>query len=129
MSVSILIVMMSPISRSCFASASAARCGKVFTVLHFAASCDAALQMLAEGIRPELIVIRSDINLPGMDGLALLHEIKQGWPDLSVMMVAAYSDEERHRKAERCGALEFITKPVDFEFLKTQLRQLPTAAA
>jgi len=67
----------------------------------------------------------------GRDGRAgaLLHEIKQRWPDLSVTMVTAYGDEERRRQAERCGALEFITKPVDFEFLKTQLRQLPTAAA
>ena len=49
-------------------------------VLHFAYSGEAALKMLSEGIRPELIVILSDINMPGMDGLTLLDEIKRRWP-------------------------------------------------
>jgi CheY-like chemotaxis protein len=80
--------------------------------------------MLADGIRPELIVILSDINMPGMDGLALLGEIKKTWPALPVMMVTAYGDEERRRRASEHGAAEFITKPVDFNFLKQQLQQL-----
>jgi len=97
-------------------------------VLHFAYSADDALRMLSEGIRPELIVILSDINMPGMDGLTLLGEIRQRWPTLPVMMVTAYGDEERRRKASERGAAEFITKPVDFDFLKTQLRDLSDAA-
>jgi CheY-like chemotaxis protein len=60
-------------------------------VLHFAYSAEDALQMLADGIRPELIVILSDINMPGMDGLALLCEIKKTWPALPVVMVTAYA--------------------------------------
>jgi CheY-like chemotaxis protein len=98
-------------------------------VLHFAGSGEAALQMLAEGIRPELIVTLSDINMPGMDGLALLRQIKERWPSLPVMMVTAYGDDERRRRASKYGAAEFLTKPVDFDFLKAQLRQLPPAAA
>ena len=98
-------------------------------VLHFAYSGEEALQKLDTGIRPELIVILSDINMPGMDGLTLLHEIKQRWPGMPVMMVTAYGDEERRRRAEQNGAAEFITKPVDFDFLKQQLRQLPSASA
>ena len=70
----------------------------------------------------------SDINMPGMDGLELLGEIKQRPPDLPVMMVTAYGDEERRRRASDLGAFEFITKPVDFDRLKAQLRQLPAAA-
>src|SRR5215471_9920309 len=93
-------------------------------VLHFAYSAEEALRMLAAGIRPELIVILSDINMPGMDGLALLGEIKKAWPELPVMMVTAYGDEERRRRAREDGAAEFITKPVDFNFLKQQLQQL-----
>jgi CheY-like chemotaxis protein len=69
----------------------------------------------------------SDINMPGMDGLELLGEIKQRRPDLPVMMVTAYGDDERRRRAAELGAVEFITKPVDFDQLKTQLRLLPTA--
>jgi two-component system, response regulator, stage 0 sporulation protein F len=96
-------------------------------VLHFAASGEEALDKLSNGVRPELIVILSDINMPGMDGLSLLREIKTRRPDLPVMMVTAYGDEERRRRASELGALEFLTKPVDFERLKEQLRQLPTA--
>ena len=98
-------------------------------VLHFAASGEQALDTLANGVRPELIVILSDINMPGMDGLTLLREIKTRRPDLPVMMVTAYGDDERRRHASDCGAAEFITKPVDFEMLKERLRQLPNGAA
>ena len=88
-------------------------------------SGEAALKMLVEGIRPELIVILSDINMPGMDGLTLLGEIKRRWPELPVMMVTAYGDDERRRLAGERGAAEFLAKPVDFDFLKQQLLQLP----
>ena len=96
--------------------------------MHFANSGEEALEKLAGGIEPTLIVILSDINMPGMDGLTLLREIKVRQPDLPVMMVTAYGDDERRRLAEELGAVEFITKPVDFDLLKAQLRQLPNAA-
>jgi CheY-like chemotaxis protein len=75
-----------------------------------------------------LFVILSDINMPGMDGLTLLREIKARQPDLPVVMVTAYGEDERRRLAEELGAIEFITKPVDFDLLKSQLRQLSNAA-
>jgi CheY-like chemotaxis protein len=71
--------------------------------------------------------VLSDINMPGMDGLQLLAEIKQRHPGLPVMMVTAYGDDDRRRRAIEHGAAELITKPVDFEHLKTQLIQLPPA--
>jgi len=67
--------------------------------LHFVASAEEALQMLADGIRPRPIVILSDINMPGMDGLSLLREVKKVRPEISVMMVTAYGDDERRRRA------------------------------
>jgi two-component system, response regulator, stage 0 sporulation protein F len=97
-------------------------------VLHFAGSGEEALDKLANGVRPELIVILSDINMPGMDGLTLLREVKRARPDLPVMMVTAYGDDERRRRASEYGAAEFITKPVDFDLLKRQLQQLPGTA-
>jgi two-component system, response regulator, stage 0 sporulation protein F len=93
-------------------------------VLHFALSASDALERLATDIEPQLIVILSNINMPGMDGLALLREIKTRRPDLPVMMLTAYGDEERRRRAAEYGAAEFLTKPVDFDFLKERLRQL-----
>jgi len=98
-------------------------------VLHFAASAEEALDKLADGIRPQLIVILSDINMPGMDGLSLLREIKTRRPDLPVMMVTAYGDEERRRQAAEAGALQFLSKPVDFDLLKEELRRLPGTSA
>ena len=97
-------------------------------VLHFAFSGEEALEKLAKDFEPQLIVILSDINMPGMDGLALLREIKTRRPDMPVMMVTAYGDDERRRMADEYGAAEFITKPVDFDLLKAQLRQLPGTA-
>jgi CheY-like chemotaxis protein len=98
-------------------------------VLHFAGSGEEALDKLRQGIEPQLIVILSDINMPGMDGLTLLREIKTRRPELPVMMVTAYGDDERRRVAGDCGAAEFINKPVDFDFLKKQLQSLPERPA
>jgi CheY-like chemotaxis protein len=93
-------------------------------VMHFAQSAEEALGKLEDGIRPELIVILSDINMPGMDGLGLLRKVKEQRADLPVIMVTAYGDDERRRKASEFGAAEFVTKPVDFDLLKQQLQQL-----
>ena len=93
--------------------------------MHFAQSGESALEKLDDGIEPQLIVILSDINMPGMDGLSLLNRIKQRWPEIPVMMVTAYGDDERRRRASEFGAAEFLTKPVDFGLLKRQLQQFP----
>jgi CheY-like chemotaxis protein len=95
--------------------------------MHFANSGEEALEKSRVGIEPTLIVILSDINMPGMEGLALLREAKARRPDLPVTRVTACGDDERRRRASELGATEFITKPVDFDLLKAQLRQLPDA--
>lgn len=94
-------------------------------VIHFAQSAEEALGKLDQGVKPELIVVLSDINMPGMDGLGLLRRLKEQRADLPVIMVTAYGDDERRRKAAEFGAKEFVTKPVDFNLLKQQLQQLP----
>ena len=98
------------------------------SVMHFAASGEEALERLASEITPELIIVLSNINMPGMDGLTLLDEVKTRFPELPMMMVTAYGDDERRRRASELGAFEFLTKPVDFDRLRAQLRLLPTAA-
>jgi CheY-like chemotaxis protein len=93
-------------------------------VMHFAHSAEEALEKLERGVVPELMVILSDINMPGMDGLGLLRKVKERREDLPVIMVSAYGDDERRRQASEFGAREFVTKPVDFASLKQQLQQL-----
>ena len=129
MSVSILVVDDEPDVAALFRQQFRRETREGTYVMHFAYSGEEALGKLTGGIEPQLIVILSDINMPGMDGLALLREIKQQRPELPVMMVTAYGDDERRRLAEEYGAIEFVTKPVDFDFLKGQLRQLPSGIA
>jgi CheY-like chemotaxis protein len=121
MSVSILVVDDEPDVADLFRQRFRREVREGTYVMHFANSGDAALGLLSDGIEPQLIVIRSDINMPGMDGLQLLGEIKQHFPDIPVMMVTAYGDDERRRRASDLGAM-------DFDALKAQLRQLPRAA-
>ena len=129
MSVSILVVDDEPDVADLFKQRFRRETREGTYVMHFAGSGEQALDLLAGEIQPELIVILSDINMPGMDGLQLLGEIKQRRPDLPVMMVTAYGDEERRRRADELGAVEFITKPVDFDLLKEQLGRLRSASA
>jgi CheY-like chemotaxis protein len=129
MSVSILVVDDEPDVADMFRQRFRREARQGTYVLHFAGSGKEALDRLQGSIQPELLVILSDINMPGMDGLTLLREVKQRWPELPVMMVTAYGDDERRRRASEFGAVEFITKPVDFDYLKAQLTQLPAALA
>ena len=128
MSVSIMVVDDEPDVADLFRQSfrREARQGKY--VMHFATSGEQALDRLGDEIQPTLLAVLSDINMPGMDGLELLGEIKQRRPDLPIMMVTAYGDDERRRRARELGASVFITKPVDFDQLKVELRQLPDAA-
>ena len=125
MSVSILVVDDEPDVAELFRQRFRGETRQGKYVLHYAGSGAEALDRLAGEIEPPLVAVLSDINMPGMDGLQLLGEIKQRFPDLPVMMVTAYGYDERRRRAAEYGAADFLAKPVDFEHLKAQLRQLP----
>ncbi len=127
MSVSILIVDDEPDVAELFRQRFRRETRQGAYVLLFAASGEEALERLASEIQPQLIVILSDINMPGMDGLELLRVIKERRPALPVMMVTAYGDDERRRRAAQFGAREFVTKPVDFDLLKAHLQLLPAS--
>jgi len=88
----------------------------------FAISGEEALEYLNRHLH-EAVLILSDINMPGMTGLDLLHHIKEKYekPPPVVMMVTAYGDEENYNTAIRLGADDFLTKPIDFKLLKEKL--------
>jgi CheY-like chemotaxis protein len=128
MSVSILVVDDEPDVADLFRQRFRREARQGTYVMHFAASGAEAMDRLAAEIQPALVAVLSDLNMPDMDGLELLGKIKQPRPDLPVLMVTAYGDDERRRRARELGASEFVAKPVDFDRLKEQLRQLPTVA-
>jgi len=92
--------------------------------LHFAHSGEEALRLIKEGVSPEPILILTDINMPGMDGLELLDRVKQHRPDLHVVMVTAYGDAERRRIAAERGATDYLVKPIDFTALKALIKEI-----
>jgi two-component system chemotaxis response regulator CheY len=74
----------------------------------------------------EVVLILSDINMPGMSGIDLLSRIRHDYhnPDPIVMMITAYDDEENYRQAMENGANDFLTKPLDFNLLKEKLKKI-----
>jgi CheY-like chemotaxis protein len=86
----------------------------------FTLSAPAALQCMAEA-GASLILILSDINMPGMSGLELLREAKATRPEIPVIMITAYGDAETKRKALENGAEALLSKPIDFGLLRDEI--------
>lgn len=91
---------------------------------HFALSAEIALQYLDNPKEGSIILILSDINMPGMTGLELLRITKEKFPDLKFFMITAYGDETNYQVAIDYGADDYITKPVNFEILKNKIINL-----
>jgi CheY-like chemotaxis protein len=83
-------------------------------VMDFAASASDALTRIAGVGEHSLILIFSDINMPGMSGLEMLPEVRARRPDVPVIMITAYGDVATHRRALERGAEGLLTKPIDF---------------
>ena len=90
-------------------------------VMEFAQSGPAALQRIQDAAAASLILILSDINMPGMSGLELLPKAKELRPDVPVIMITAYGDAETKRKALENGAEALLTKPIDFAALRGEI--------
>ena len=89
--------------------------------MEFAQSAPAALQCIGDAANASLILILSDINMPGMTGLELLPKAKAMRPDVPVIMITAYGDAETKHKALAGGAEALLTKPIDFEMLRNEI--------
>ena len=89
--------------------------------LEFAMSGQEALDTLSGGAAADVVVVLSDVNMPGMNGLELLTKIKEQFPELQVYMVTAYDDGELKTTALAKGARGYLTKPIDFSTLKEEV--------
>ena len=89
--------------------------------MEFAQSAPAALQCISNAGSASLILILSDINMPGMSGLELLPKAKAVRPDVPVIMITAYGDAETKQKALDGGADALFTKPIDFPTLRNEI--------
>ena len=89
--------------------------------MDFAQSAADALSQVARAEGVTLILILSDINMPGMSGLELLPKAKTLRPDVPVIMITAYGDAETKRKAFEGGAEALLTKPIDFVTLRSEI--------
>src|SRR5207245_10094946 len=89
--------------------------------MDFAQSADSALQRISDTAGASLILILSDINMPGMSGLELLPKAKAARPDVPVIMITAYGDADTRRKALEGGAEALLTKPIDFAALRSEI--------
>ena len=89
--------------------------------MEFAQSAPAALQLIGDMANVSLILILSDINMPGMTGLELLPKAKSVRPDVPVIMITAYGDAETKRQALEGGAEALFTKPIDFGMLRSEI--------
>lgn len=89
--------------------------------MDFASSAADALARVASPIKQSLILILSDINMPGMTGLEMLPKVKAMRPDVPVIMITAYGDPDTRRKAIEGGATGLLTKPIDFALLREEI--------
>ena len=97
--------------------------------MEFAQSAPAALDAMSTAADASLILILSDINMPGMSGLELLPKAKAVRPDVPIIMITAYGDAETKRKALEAGAESLLTKPIDFGLLRSEIETRVVKAA
>jgi CheY-like chemotaxis protein len=97
-------------------------------IMDFANSAPDALARVGNEREHSLILILSDINMPGMTGLEMLPKVKQMRPEVPVIMITAYGDADTKRKALENGASGLLTKPIDFSVLREEIDTRVAAA-
>jgi CheY-like chemotaxis protein len=90
-------------------------------VMDFASSAPDALARVGGPTEHSLILILSDINMPGMTGLEMLPKVREIRPEVPVIMITAYGDADTRRTALENGAADLLTKPIDFAALRQKI--------
>ena len=89
--------------------------------MEFAQSAPQALERICNAKDVKIILVLSDINMPGMSGLELLPKARAARPDVPIIMITAYGDPDTKRKALASGAEALLTKPIDFGILRGEI--------
>ena len=89
--------------------------------MEFAPSAPAAIERAVDIRDPSLVLILSDINMPGMSGLEMLPKVKAERPNVPVIMITAYGDEATTKRASELGAAGLLPKPIDFGLLRKEI--------
>jgi len=97
--------------------------------MEFSTSAPEALERAKTIADPSLVLILSDINMPGMSGLEMLPKVRTARPNVPVIMITAYGDETTRRRAAELGASGLLTKPIDFSLLRGEIDQRLQQAA
>ena len=69
-------------------------------------------------------VVLMDINMPGMNGLGVLEEIRDRWPACRTMLMTGAAEEDTRMQAIKLGALDFLDKPLDWQYLELRFNAL-----
>jgi CheY-like chemotaxis protein len=96
--------------------------------MEFAQSASEALERVDSEEAEKLVLILSDINMPGMSGIELLPRARKARPEVPVIMITAYGDAETRRRAVEAGAAGLFTKPIDFPELRGEISRRLDAA-
>ena len=97
--------------------------------LDFAPGAERAMELIAGVDDNSLVLVLSDISMPGMNGLELLPRVKTARPDVSVIMITAYGDSDTERRALDSGADALLSKPIDFASLRSRIENRLRAIA
>jgi CheY-like chemotaxis protein len=98
-------------------------------LMEFSMSGSEALKRIEHAVEATLILILSDINMPGMTGLELLPLVRAMRPEVPVIMISAYGDAETRRRAIEGGAVDVLPKPIDFAQLRAEIDSRLAGAA
>ena len=101
------------------------RAGKV--MFDFVFSGEDALKFMRDGGSAHVVLVLSDINMPGMTGIELLRILREEFDNLPVHMITAYGDSRNYELAMQYGASGYLTKPLDFSTIKTTILEMHAA--
>ncbi|HBN22167.1 MAG TPA: hypothetical protein DD412_02890 [Holosporales bacterium] len=93
----------------------------------FSRNGERALEILREN--PDISLIVTDLNMPEMNGIELLIQVKKSFPEKKMIVISAYSDQDSIKTATNAGADGFLFKPLNFQDFEHRIRECAASAS